>query len=132
MVSVGKQTPSCEPDRQSFEQSRNTYGSPRVRLDLREPANAVAKPRRPTHAGEGLRARQKRRFRPRTTDSRHNHKIAENWLAKVPAPDRPGQLWQSDITDIETQEGWLYLAFTLEAVRAAASLTSAGKTCSES
>src|SRR5258707_14171384 len=33
---------------------------------------------------------------------------------KVPAPDRPGQLWQSDITYIETQEGWLYLAFTLD------------------
>jgi hypothetical protein len=45
--------------------------------------------------------------RPGTTDSGHNHKIAENWLAKVPAPDRPGQLWQSDITYIETQEGWL-------------------------
>ena len=62
----------------------------------------------------GLRARQKRRFRPRTTESRHSHKIAENWLAKLPAPDRPGQLWQSDITYIETQEGWLYLAFTLD------------------
>jgi transposase InsO family protein len=62
----------------------------------------------------GLRARQKRRFRPRTTDSRHSQKIAENWLAKLPAPDRPGQLWQSDITYIETQEGWLYLAFTLD------------------
>ena len=32
----------------------------------------------------------------------------------MPAPDRPGQLWQSDITYIETQEGWLYLAFTLD------------------
>ena len=63
----------------------------------------------------GLRAPQKRRFRPRTTDSRHSHKIAENWLAKVPAPDRPGQLWQSDITYIETQQGLLYLAFTLDA-----------------
>src|SRR6478672_11106273 len=36
-------------------------------------------------------------------------------LAKVPAPDRPGQLWQSDITSIETEQGWLYLAFTLDA-----------------
>ena len=33
----------------------------------------------------------------------------------MPAPDRPGQLWQSDITYIETQEGWLYLAFTVDA-----------------
>jgi putative transposase len=62
----------------------------------------------------GLRTRQKRRLRPRTTESRHNHKIAENWLTKIPAPEGPGQLWQSDITDIETQEGWLYLAFTVD------------------
>jgi putative transposase len=100
---------------QSFEQSRNTYGSPRVRLDLRELGHRCGKNRVARLMREsGLRARQKRRFRPRTTDSRHSHKIVENWLAKLPAPDRPGQLWQSDITYIETQEGWLYLAFTLD------------------
>jgi putative transposase len=101
---------------QSFEQSRNTYGSPRVRLDLRELGHRCGKNRVARLMREsGLRARQKRRFRPRTTDSGHNDKIAENWLAKVPAPDCPGQLWQSDLTYIETQEGWLYLAFTLDA-----------------
>ena len=100
---------------QSFEESRNTYGSPRVRLDLRELGHRCGKNRVARLMREsGLRARQKRRFRPRTTDSRHSQKIAENWLAKLPAPDRPGQLWQSDITYIETQEGWLYLAFTLD------------------
>ena len=87
---------------QSFEQSRNTYGSPRVRLDLRELGHRCGKNRVARLMREsGLRARQKRRFRPRTTDSRHSHKIAENWLAKVPAPDRPGQHWQSDITYID-------------------------------
>ena len=49
---------------------------------------------------------------------------------KVPAPDRPGQLWQSDITYIETEQGWLYLAFISMPVRGAASHTIAGKTCS--
>ena len=100
---------------QSFEESRNTYGSPRVRLDLRELGHRCGKNRVARLMREsGLRARQKRRFRPPTTDSRHSQKIAENWLAKLPAPDRPGQLWQSDITYIDTQEGWLYLAFTLD------------------
>ena len=80
---------------QSSEESRNTYGSPRVRLDLRELGqrcgkNRVARLKRES----GLRVRQKRRFRPRTTESRHSQKIAENWLAKLPAPDRPGQLRQ--------------------------------------
>ena len=101
---------------QSFKQSRNTYGSPRLRLDLCELGHRCAKNRVARLMREsGLRARQKRRLRPRTTESRHDHKIAENWLAKISAPERPGQLWQSEITSIETQEGWLYLAFTVDA-----------------
>ena len=56
---------------QSFEQSRNTYGSPRVRLDLRELGQRCCKNRVARLMREsGLRAR--RHFRPRTTDSRHN------------------------------------------------------------
>ena len=47
----------------------------------------------------------------------HRHKAHRpcKRLAKVPTPDRPGQIWQSDITYLETQEGWRYLAFTLDA-----------------
>jgi putative transposase len=100
---------------QSFEQSRSTYGSPRVRRDLREWGHRVGKNRIARLMQEsGIRARQKRRLRPRSTDSRHDHKVAKNLLARLPAPERPGQLWQSDITYIETQEGWLYLAFTVD------------------
>lgn len=102
--------------RQSFEQSRRTYGSPRVQRDLHEAGERCGKNRVARLMREdALRPKQKRRFRPLTTDSRHEKPIAPNWLAKVPAPDRPGQVWQSDITYIETQEGWLYLAFTLDA-----------------
>ena len=102
--------------RQSFEQSRHTYGSPRVQHDLRAAGQHCGKNRIARLMREGgLRPRQKRRFRPFTTDSRHRYKVADNWLAKVPAPDRLGQIWQSDMTYLETQEGWLYLAFTLDA-----------------
>lgn len=102
--------------RQSFAESRATYGCPRVRLDLRELGHRCGKNRiARLMRQERLCAKQKRRFRPRTTDSRHDHRIAPNWLAKMPAPDRAGQIWQSDITYIETAEGWLYLAFTLDA-----------------
>jgi transposase InsO family protein len=41
--------------------------------------------------------------------------VAENWLAKVPAPARPNQIWVSDITYLPTSEGWLYLAVVLDA-----------------
>ncbi len=99
-----------------FFQSRRTYGSPRLWAALRAQGwrcgkNRVARLLR----AAGLSARQKRRFRPQTTQSIHPRPLAPNWLAKVPAPERPDQLWQSDITYLPTQEGWLYLAVTLDA-----------------
>jgi putative transposase len=101
---------------QSFRDSRQTYGSPRICRDLRDLGHRCGKNRiNRLMREQGLRAKQKRRFRPHTTNSNHPLPIAENWLAKVPAPDRPGQIWQSDFTYIETAQGWLYLAFTLDA-----------------
>lgn len=62
-----------------------------------------------------LRARQKRRFVPRTTQSHQDPPIAPNWLAKVPAPARPNQVWMVDLTYIATAAGWVYLAVILDA-----------------
>src|SRR6478735_8473087 len=99
-----------------FAASRQTYGSPRLLRDLRDRGFACGNNRVNRLMREaGLRPMQKRRFRPKTTDSRDTKKPAPNWLARVPAPDRPGQIWQSDFTYIPTGEGWLYLAFTLDA-----------------
>ena len=67
-------------------------------------------------ARAGLRARQKRRFRPRPTDSRHLGPIAPNHLAeRASPPARPGEVWQADITYVATKEGWLYVAGVLDA-----------------
>jgi transposase InsO family protein len=60
------------------------------------------------------RARQKRRYVPRTTQSDHDQPIAPNWLAQVPTPVRPDQVWVVDITYIATGEGWGYLAVVLD------------------
>jgi transposase InsO family protein len=101
---------------QAFAQSRRTYGSPRLQIELRELGHRCGKNRVARLMREaGLRAKQKRRYRPRTSDSRHPHEIAQNWLSKVPAPQAPDQIWQSDISYIETKEGWLYFAFTIDA-----------------
>lgn len=99
-----------------FFDSGRTYGSPRLCAALRSSGwscgkNRVARLMRQA----GLRARQKRAFRPQTTLSQHSLTIARNWLAKVPAPDRPNQIWQSDLTYLPTTQGWLYLAVTLDA-----------------
>ena len=63
---------------------------------------------------EGLCGRQKGRYRVQTTDSNHDQPIAPNRLAEAPKATAPNQLWVADITYIETQEGWLYLAAILD------------------
>lgn len=99
-----------------FHQSRRTYGSPRLTAALRRDGVRCGKNRVARLMREHqLKARQKRRFVPRTTDSHHDHPIAPNWLAKVPAPVKPDQVWVVDITYIQTGEGWIYLAVILDA-----------------
>ena len=94
----------------AFEQSRRTCGSPRLRVALRQKGwragkNPIARLQRIP----GLRPARKRHWRPRTTQSDPRLRVAENWLAKIPAPDRPGQIRAADIPYGETREGWLCL-----------------------
>jgi len=99
-----------------FQENRRAYGSPRIQAALRRQAERCGKNRVARLLRENqLRARQKRRFVPRTTDSNHDQPIAPNWLAKVPTPVKPDQVWVGDITDIQTGEGWIYLAVILDA-----------------
>lgn len=97
------------------EESRQTYGSPRIVMELRKQGkqhgrNRVAR----LMNQEGLCGRQKGRYRVQTTDSNHDEPIAPNRLAEAPAPTAPNQIWVQDITYIETGEGWLYLAAILD------------------
>lgn len=99
-----------------FQQSRRTYGSPRITVALRHQGERCGKNRiARLMRQEQLKARQKRRFVPRTTQSDHDQPIAPNWLAKVPTPVKPDQVWVVDITYIPTLEGWIYLAIVLDA-----------------
>ncbi len=94
--------------------SRRTYGSPRIHADLRSKGYAIGKHRVARLMREnGIVAKHKRKFRA-TTDSGHDHPVAENKLARKFNVSESGQCWVSDITYISTQEGWLYLAVTLD------------------
>jgi transposase InsO family protein len=96
-------------------QSRQTYGSPRVTIELREQGEKVGRHRVARLMREaGLCGRQKRRYRVRTTDSAHSHPIAPNRLAELTAPTKPNQVWVSDLTYVPTDEGWLYVAGVLD------------------
>jgi len=63
---------------------------------------------------QGLVARGPWRQRPRTTPRAPGAAAAPNLLAQNFSASRPNQIWLADITYIETQEGWLYLALVLD------------------
>jgi len=97
------------------QQNRGLYGSPRVHRALlidgqRVSRNTVAKLMRQ----ERIRAKTKRRFVPRTTDSTHQQPVAPNLLDRNFTASAPDCKWAADITYIPTDEGWLYLAAVLD------------------
>lgn len=55
-----------------------------------------------------------RRFKVRTTDSRHRYRRYPNLIREL-VPIRPHELWVSDITYIDTKEGYLYLSLITDA-----------------
>lgn len=95
--------------------SRGTYGAPRLVVELRATGTRTSKRRcARLMTAQGLRGRKKHRRGPRTTDSRHQSPVAPNLRAERPAPTGPNQCWLTDITYLQTAEGWLYLAAILD------------------
>ena len=95
-------------------ESRCTYGSPRITEQLQRNGihcgkNRVAKLMR----NQGIQGRRKRAFRPRTTNSRHDHPIAPNVL-KDTIVNAPDKVWVADITYVRTMAGWVYLAAVMD------------------
>jgi putative transposase len=100
--------------RQTFKRNRQTYGSPRITHSLQRAhipcsENRVARLMRL----DGLKARAKRPFRPRTTDSRHPYGAAPNRL-KTLTPTRLNQVWVADITYLQVGSRWVYLAAVMD------------------
>lgn len=97
--------------REEFARSRQTYGSPRLARALGCPGrrNRIARLMRQEH----IRARQRSKYRPTTTDSTHADPIAPNRLPQV-AVSRPDQVWVTDATCVLTAQGWLYVVAVLD------------------
>jgi transposase InsO family protein len=97
--------------------SRKTYGSPRIHRALRKVGVSCGRKRVARLMREiGVKGKQRKRFR-RTTDSKHEHPIAENVLNRRFLPHEisgPNVVWAGDITYIWTMEGWLYLSVILD------------------
>jgi transposase InsO family protein len=96
-------------------ESRETYGSPRIQQKLSQAGRSHGRERiARLMRRQGLCGRAKCRFRVRTTDSNHDQPIAPNRMAQMPAPSAPNGIWVGDITYIDTEQGWLYLAGVMD------------------
>jgi transposase InsO family protein len=62
----------------------------------------------------GIRAIMARPRRVRTTDSRHDFLIAANLLERNFTVAVSNRIWLADITYVETDQGWLYLAAIMD------------------
>jgi len=98
-------------------QSRGTYGSPRILMELRDRGERISGKRvARLMREEQVRGKKRRRVR-RTTDSSHSERIAGNVLDRrfsVQAVEGVDRVWVSDITYVPTRQGWLYLAVVLD------------------
>lgn len=98
----------------AFDESRATYGSPRVHRELVAQGFEVSKTRVEREMRIlGLLARRPKKFRV-TTDSAHAMPVAENTLGRKFEASQPNRVWTTDITYVWTREGWLYLAVIID------------------
>ena len=92
-----------------YDEGRGDYGSPTICEALRQEGQGVNHKRIARLMRQiGLRAKVHRRFK-RTTKPCKDGEAAPNLLQQNFTTDGPNRVWLSDITYIDTDEGWLYL-----------------------
>jgi putative transposase len=95
--------------RKIYGEGRGEYGSPTICEALRQKGHRVNHKRIARLMRQiGLRSKTVRRFK-RTTKPCNDRDAAPNLLQQQFQTERPNRVWLSDITYIDTEEGWLYL-----------------------
>ena len=106
---------SVDDIKQVHRDTRGRYGSPRIHAELKAQGRGVSRGRiERLMRHHGIRAIMARPRRVRTTDSRHDFPIAANLLERNFTAAAPNRIWLADITYIETDQGWLYLATVMD------------------
>lgn len=101
--------------RDSFDQNQRCYGSPRLLRDLKKQGVHTSKTCvRRLMKKEGICPVQKRRVHIRTTLSNLYLPVAPHLRLDTSPVQKPGVRFYSDITYIPTQEGWLFMAATID------------------
>lgn len=99
---------------QVHDQSRGTYGSPRVHRELRRQGELVGLRTVERLMREaGIAGVQPKRFTT-TTKSDPSHATEPNLLDRDFTAVKPNERWVTDITYIWTDEGWCYLAAIID------------------
>ena len=98
-----------------WQQFRQCYGAPRIHAELQAQGcrmgnNRVAR----LMQALGIRGKGGQKRRPRTTQSDVSHPVMPNVLARQFDAQRPDQVWLTDITYIDTGEGFLYTAGVMD------------------
>lgn len=97
-----------------FEQSRQIYGSCRIQKKLAREGLIYSRSYIALLMKEmGIKSVLKRKFVV-TTDSNHNHLIAENKLNREFSTFKLGEKWVSDITYIRVNDHWNYLTTIID------------------
>jgi putative transposase len=100
--------------RQIHRESRGVYGAPKICAELKARGtphgrHKIARLMRLA----GLKGRPRRRYKI-TTQSDPRHAKATNLLKQDFSAKAPDHRWASDITYIDTRQGWLYLAVVMD------------------
>ncbi len=94
--------------------SKQRYGSPRITFELQSLGYKISRITVSKYMKElGLRSKLSKKFKV-TTDSKHNYLVVENVLDRNFNVTNPSRVWVSDITYIQTKEGFLYLTTVID------------------
>ena len=100
--------------KQAFVNAKGRHGAERIFYDLAEQDNPLdIKTINKSLKRQGLIAKAAKLFKV-TTDSDHALPVAPNLLARDFSSQSPNEKWVTDITYIQTTEGWLYLAVMID------------------
>lgn len=95
-------------------ESKQRYGSPRITFELQSLGYKICRITVAKYMKElGFRSKLSKKFKV-TTNSNHNYLVVENILNREFFIKTPSKVWVSDITYIQTKEGFIYLTTIMD------------------
>jgi putative transposase len=100
--------------KQVFDKSKDTYGSPRIALELKKKNIVKSKSTIARYMKAfNIQVIKKKKY-VITTDANHNYKVPENILNRNFSIDQINKVWVGDITYIRVNNSWAYLTIVMD------------------